>query len=393
MGSTTKPIVAFIPVRGGSKSIPLKNIKPLAGRPLVYWTTKACSDSKTIHETFVATDSDEIRDCVDNMYLPRVKVIDRSPETATDSASTESALLEFAEKHQFKYICLVQATSPLTTSTQIDDAFQKFFNSGADALLSVVRTKRFMWAEEGGLVRPANYDPQRRPRRQEWVGQLVENGAFYITSREKLLESRCRISGKIAAYEMPEETYLEIDEPIDWQIIDELLRNRNPLETGYLARLQRLRLICVDVDGTLTDGGMYYTEAGESMKRFDTRDAAGLEALRVRGIEPAFITRENSPIVVARARKLNLKHVYVGVEDKVQVTEKLLAEMNLDWEQVAYIGDDIHDLPVIKQAGFSACPADAAPEVVDSVTYICQKTGGHGAVREVCDLIKATLGS
>jgi len=384
-------ITMFLPARGGSKTIPLKNIAPMAGRPLIYWVAKACSDSPLVTETYVASDSVDIRNCVESLQLPRVRAIGRSDASSTDAATSESALLEFAESHEAEHVGLVQATSPLLTGQQVTEAIEKYLSTGADSLLTLVRTKRFLWAERQGLVQPVNYDPFHRPRRQEWEGQLIENGALYVTSRERLLATRCRISGRIAGYEMPEETYYEIDEPSDWAIVENLLIAQQRARMDLAAIARRLRLFCVDVDGTLTDGGMYYSEGGELLKRFDTRDAMGMSRLRARGITSAIVTREDSPIVAARARKMGVEHVHVAVQDKQALIEELIARLGLSWEQVACVGDDMNDLGMVQRAGFSACPADASSEVARHAAYVCRKAGGHGAVREVCDLIEAAL--
>ena len=213
---------AFIPVRRGRKSIPLKNIRPFCGQPLVYWTAKAASECTSIGCVYVATDSGRIADVVHGFALPRVEVIDRSADTATDTASTESAMIEFARLYDFENILLIQATSPLLTAEHLIQGIEMFEQGSYDSLLSAVRQKRFIWREDHGAATPANYDPVHRPRRQEMDGYLVENGAFYITSRARLLETKSRLSGRIGAYEMPEATYFEIDEPSDWMIMEEL---------------------------------------------------------------------------------------------------------------------------------------------------------------------------
>jgi YrbI family 3-deoxy-D-manno-octulosonate 8-phosphate phosphatase len=151
--------------------------------------------------------------------------------------------------------------------------------------------------------------------------------------------------------------------------------------------MRECRVFATDVDGTLTDGGMYYSEAGEVLKRFDTRDAAGMQLLRERGAILALITSEDSLIVTARARKLGISHVYVGVRDKYSRCRQLLEELQVPWEEFAYIGDDLGDLQVLAAAGFSACPADACPDVRKAVEYVCTRSGGHGAVREFCEHI------
>jgi len=219
--------VAFIPVRGGSKSIPEKNIRMLAGRPLVHWTRDAALGCARIDRVFVSSDSPRIREVAGEGASDRLSVIDRSAETATDTASTESALLEFASDVAFEWVVLIQATSPLLTSADLDRALAHRERSGADSLVSVTRHHRFRWRRDAsGRAVPENYDPRARPRRQDWPGELYESGAFYVTSREALLESRCRISGRVTVWEMPPESAVELDEPADWTVVEGLLRAR-----------------------------------------------------------------------------------------------------------------------------------------------------------------------
>ena len=216
--------VAFIPARGGSKSIPLKNIKPIAGKPLIHWTIEAALGCSRIDKVYLSTDSNEIREVAEQIKDERLEVIDRDPSTATDTATTESAMFDFAKDHDFDNIILIQATSPLLTSKQLSEAIEKYEKSGAESLLSVVRQKRFIWKQHlPENVHPTNYNVLHRPRRQDFEGFLVENGAFYITNRFSLEQTECRISSDINFYEMPESTYFEIDEPTDWIIVEQLL--------------------------------------------------------------------------------------------------------------------------------------------------------------------------
>ena len=224
--------IAFIPVRGGSKSIPLKNIKPLCGKPLVYWTVKAACESYYIDKVFISTDSVEIKSAVEKFRgeqacFAKIEVVDRSAESATDTASTEFVMLEFCNIHSFGNIALVQATSPLLQGTDLDRGFRIFEKPGVDSVLSVVPQKRFNWrVDDKGVALPSNYDVYNRPRRQDFEGYYVENGAFYITSREALLRTKNRLSGNIAICEMSEDTYFEIDELNDWIISEALLSRR-----------------------------------------------------------------------------------------------------------------------------------------------------------------------
>lgn len=224
--------IAFIPVRGGSKSIPLKNIRIIAGKPLIYWTLKAANDCPMIDRVYVATDSDKIKEIVEGFRFDKAVIVGRSADSASDTASTELVMSKFIENHEFTNIVLIQATSPLLSSKDLSGGFSEFNKSDTDSVLSVVRQKRFLWSEDNqGFVLPDNYDIFHRPRRQEFKGYLVENGAFYITSRKRFLESHNRISGNIRAYVMEESTYFEIDEPGDWTIVEKLLEDKMK-ETG-----------------------------------------------------------------------------------------------------------------------------------------------------------------
>ena len=372
--------VAFIPVRGGSKSIPHKNIKPFCGKPLVYWTAKAAVESKYIDKVYVSTDDEKIRETVLGFCLDRVEVIGRSNSTATDEASTESAMLEFARGHDFEHIALIQATSPLLRAEDIDRGFECL--KDADSVLSVVRQKRFVWKDEGNESFPVNYDYMNRPRRQQFDGYLVENGAFYITGKDKLLESGCRLSGKIRTVEMPEYTYYEIDEPSDWIIAEALLKARKTRNADI-----NVRMFVADCDGTLTDGGMYYSAEGDCLKKFNTRDGVGFRLLSEKGIITGIITNEDSEIVKRRREKLKLDFVKTGISNKLSMIKELCAEYEIDLSEVAYIGDDLNDMDVMKNVGLSFCPSDAVDDVKSIANVVLSARGGGGAVREATDWI------
>lgn len=213
--------VAFIPVRGGSKSIKNKNIMPIAGKPLIYWSTLAAVEAKLIDKVFVSTDSAEIKQTVESFGFDQVEVISRSAQTATDKASSESALIEFCENYNFNKVVFLQATSPLTKAQDLDGAIKKLEKEGADSLISAIHRYQFLWDTNGN---PINYDPQNRPRRQDWEGYFIENGAFYISTRKNVLKSKCRISGEVIFWDMDQKSLYEVDEPSDWEIIEGFLK-------------------------------------------------------------------------------------------------------------------------------------------------------------------------
>jgi N-acylneuraminate cytidylyltransferase len=216
-------------------------------------------------------------------------------------------------------------------------------------------------------------------------GWVMENGAFYITKKIILQQHQCRLGGSIGVYMMNPDTAAEIDEPEDWPGVEQLLIKRKQAEIRELCR--NIKLLVLDVDGTLTDAGMYYSEKGEELKKFNTRDAQGLALLREKGVEIAIITKENSPIVTARARKLGIAHCYIGIDDKLSCLKRLCDELKIPLADTAYIGDDVSDLECMKEAGFSACPSDAVEIILNLSHYRCTSRGGNGAVREVCEMI------
>ena len=217
------PVVyALCLARGGSKGIPKKNVQVVCGKELLRWCMDAAVDSKVFSRVFVSTDSAEIaRVAIQAGY----EVHERDASSATDFASSESGIKDFLDVHpECDVCCLLQATSPLTRSSHLVAAYEQFTNSSSDSLVTVVRTHRFLWKiDSAGVAMPLNYDPRRRPRRQDWIGELGENGSFYFFTRAAFESSGSRLSGKITAFEMPAETLIEIDEPEDLMICEQIL--------------------------------------------------------------------------------------------------------------------------------------------------------------------------
>lgn len=374
-------VCALIPLRGGSKSIPDKNIKLIAGKPLCYWVLKAAYDSKLFTNIVVSTDSPKIANIVSGLDLD-IEILKRPKKISNDTASTESVIQHFAQHYSFDIVFTIQATSPLLNHKDLQSAFKKFNKGKYDSLLTGTVEKRFYWDHKGS---PLNYNPEKRPRRQDFNGTLQENGAFYITKKKVLESTNCRLGGKIGVYEMSQNTKFEIDEKEDWVIIESLLKKKTSID------YQKIRYLFCDVDGTLTDGGMYYSSKGEELKRFNTRDAKGLALLNEKGIEPVIFTSESSPIVKARAKKLKINHCYIGIGNKLEKFNKFLKMHNVSASNCAYIGDDINDFDCISLVPLSACPADAEKKILQKAFIKCKAKGGQGAVREFCNLILEKL--
>jgi len=157
-------------------------------------------------------------------------------------------------------------------------------------------------------------------------------------------------------------------------------------------RARRVKLVIFDVDGVLTDGRIFITDSGDEMKAFHTRDGHGMKLLKQAGLETAIISGRTARCVEVRAQNLDVGVLYQGVEDKGAVFDELLQRLDLQADQAAYIGDDIIDLPVMRRCGFAACVPEAPELVRQHAHYVCKLPGGHGAVREWCEMILRAQG-
>lgn len=375
--------IALLPLRKDSKGIPGKNKKKLLGRPLFSWVLSEAAFSN-LDAVYVFTDDTEILSFIEKEYAwnPKIKGLLRNDENATDTASTESVMMEFAEKinHDFNVLCLLQATSPLTTTMDINAVLDKIGKENYDSALTVVKTHRFTWNSDGS---PQNYDIFNRARRQDFEGLLIENGAVYASTKEAFLTSKNRISGKIGLVEMHEESLTEIDSLTDWIVVENLLAERQKRQKSN----QRIEYLVLDVDGVFTDGGIYYNAEGEMAKRFDMRDGMGLEILRQNGVQVMVLTSENSELVGQRMKKLQIQDTFLGVKDKYSFLKHILATKNSSFETVAYVGDDVNDLANICSSGWSFTPANATDIVKHHADIVLRNDSGTGAIREVCETI------
>ena len=154
-----------------------------------------------------------------------------------------------------------------------------------------------------------------------------------------------------------------------------------------------IKLILTDIDGVWTDGSMYYSEKGDELKKFNTSDSAGVLFSKFLNIKTGIITGENTKIVKSRSNKLKIDFLFQGVKDKLRVATDLIKELGLDFSEVAYIGDDIADIPLLKAVKFSACPNNSPDYVKSEVKFILKKNGGDGVFREFVELLLTNSGN
>lgn len=376
--------IAIIPLRAGSKGIPGKNKKKLLGKPLFSWTLGEAIFSD-LDKIYIFTDDKDIAYMVKENYFwtNKVEIMIRSKESATDTASTEIGMKELAEKlnYNFDILCLLQATSPLTSKEDINNCLYKIIKEKYDSAVTVVNTMRFLWNKNGKSI---NYDFQNRPRRQEFSGILVENGAVYVTTKQQFLESGIRIGGNVAVVKMHEDTLTEIDEIEDWIIMEKLLENR------LMKRKKgsnKIRLLVLDVDGIFTDAKVTVNNTGEFSKEFSLIDGMGIELLREEGIEIIVMTSEKSEIVTKRMEKLKIKEIYLGVKDKYSLLEKIILDKNIKRNEIAYLGDDINDLANICSVKWGIVPQNAVLENKLKADFVLNSYGGNGAIREIVNFL------
>lgn len=379
--------IAFIPVRGGSKSIPLKNIKLFCNKPLVCWNIEALENCSLVDKIIIATDSDEIEETVKSYKYKKTEIYRRSKENACDTASTESVMLEYikyAHLSDNDIFILAQATSPLTETKHFTEAIELYTQNIYDSIITCVRSYRFFWDANGTSI---NYDYKNRPRRQDFKGMFMENGAFYINIVANIVKDKNRLSGNIGIYEMPEYTGFEIDEPDDWYILETLMQ-KHILRKEKITH--QIKLFISDVDGTLTDGGMYYSQNGDELKKFNTRDGLGFQLLKEKNIKSAIITSEKTKIVEDRANKLKIDYLIQGKQriGKLDAAIQLCNQIGITIDEVAYIGDDLNCLELLKAVKYKACPNDAQPIIkeIEGIKILSRK-GGEGCVREFIDIL------
>jgi N-acylneuraminate cytidylyltransferase len=387
--ATGQRLISIIPARGGSRGIPRKNVIPINGIPLVNYTIRASIHSRHVGRTIVSTDDDEIAAVAAGNGA---EVFMRPAGLAADDTPTEPvighvlAALKEKEGYSPEYICLLQPTSPLRVSEDIDKAFQQIIEESSDSLLSACDSHSFLWKKGDSSAVPINYDFSKRPRRQE-IEQYRENGAIYIFKNDLFSNSNNRLGGKISIYLMDESRSVEIDNEFDLKFVEYIMSQQTPELCTATKLAKRIKMFITDVDGVLTDGGMFYSSSGEEMKLFNTTDGMGLDRLRGIGVKIAMISKENSPIVSSRAKKLRVKDVFIGIEEKLPVVKNLAEKYNIKMEEVCFIGDDLNDLETLSAVGFPVAVSNAVPEVKAVASYITKKEGGHGGVREITDFI------
>ncbi len=386
--------LAVIPARGGSVGVPRKNARPLAGLPLIAHTIGQALAAERIDRVVVSTDDPEIGRIAERYGA---EVVWRPDELSGPSASSESALthvlehLEAADGYRPDLLVFLQCTSPLTAAADIDGTIEALLDEAADTAVAVTPFHYFLWApgDDGGAV-GINHDKRTRPMRQDREPQYLETGAVYVMRTDGFREVGHRFFGKTAMHVTPGERRWEIDDPVDFDVAETLLARRGREE--MLARLPaKPAALVMDFDGVFTDDRVWVNQEGVEAVACNRGDGLSLSLLRETGLPMVVISTEVNPVVAARCGKLNLPCLQ-GIGKKLPVMLEWLADHGLDLADTVYLGNDVNDLTCLGAVGYPVVVGDAHRDVRSAGRVVLAGRGGHGAVRELCDLLTERMG-
>ncbi|XP_071960689.1 N-acylneuraminate cytidylyltransferase-like [Antedon mediterranea] len=370
----------IILARGGSKGIKLKNIKPLAGQPLISWVLRAAIDSGVFDSVWVSTDHDEIARVGAEWGA---KVFRRSAHSARDSATSLEGVQELLQAHpEIDLVGQIQCTAPCLHPWHIQGPARMLRQDGFDSVFAVVRSHSFRWQEvpKGDITEPLNLDPANRPRRQDWDGELLENGSFYFAKRQLLLDGYFQ-GGKVGYFEMAPEYSVDIDTDIDWIIAEQRV-----VKYGYFGKIkpQGVKLVVFSIEGVLTDNQVYYTADGKDFQSYNHTDIIGIKELMKKGMVVKFVSSEKNTLHERFAERFGVE-ISLNCLEKLDQIEKWREELKLDMNQVAYMGSDTPDLECVKRYGIGGAPKDAQHDVITCSGFVSKLDGGRGAARDFCN--------
>ncbi len=397
-------VLAVIPARGNSKSIPRKNIREFAGHPLIAFSIAAAMQSESVTRVIVSTDDHEIAE-ISKKYgaeVPFMRPAEIAEDATLDLPVFEHALkwLDENEKYSPEVVLQLRPTSPIRPAGMVDEAVRLLLeNPEADSVRGVVVSGQNpfkMWKidtrgvmqpllEVDGIKEPYNAPRQDLPQTYWQTGHIdaIRPGSILIKGS---------MSGDIILPLYVDPVYtVDIDTLLDWQRAEATVIE-GKLDIVYPAATRRklpetVALLIMDFDGVLTDDRVWVDQDGNEMVASNRADGLGLERLRkLTNIRAMVLSKETNRVVGARCKKLSLP-VIQGVEDKPKTLEGLLKERGIKKEEVIYIGNDLNDLDCFPLVGYSAAPANAQTEVRQRADLVLKNAGGLGAVRELCELL------
>ncbi len=410
MVAQDKPIqvLAIIPARGGSKSIPRKNIGLFAGHPLIAYSIAAGLKAQMVTRVIVSTDDEEIA-AVARSYgaqTPFLRPAELAQDQTTDLPVFQHALGWLAEQEGYcpQVVVQLRPTSPVRPPDCVDRASQALLTDPqADSVRGVVpsgQNPHKMWRIDPqtnhmtsllsvpGIAEPYNAPRQALPPVYWQTGHIDAIRSATILQKNSM-------SGQVILPLVIDPRYtVDIDTMNDWRRAEWLI-SQGELEMVWPGPSPRplpaqVRLLVLDFDGVITDNRVWVDQEGREQIAAFRSDSIGLNRLRQAGIDVLVISTETNPVVAARCRKINLPFVQ-AVQDKGESLRRILAERKIDPACTVYLGNDVNDVPCFSAVGCAVAVADAEPEARRRADLVLSRAGGHGAVRELCDLLLQRL--
>jgi len=402
-------ILAIIPARGGSKGIPHKNIREFAGFPLIAWSIAAGLQSKSVSRVIVSTDDEEIA-AVAREYgaeVPFMRPSELAQDRTLDLPVFEHALKRLEEIEGYKPDIVVQLrpTSPIRPTDMLDNAIKILIeNPDADCVRGVVPSGQNpykMW-KFNGYDKPLNplldvegvAEPYNAPR--QILPQTYWQTGHIDAIRTKTIIHKNSLTGDVVyPYVIDPRYTVDIDTLADWEKYETLVYQGDLDMVTPDGRVRRsmpkkIELVMLDFDGVVTDNRVWTDQTGKETVVAYRSDSILIKDLREKGIETMILSSEVNPVVAARAKKMGVEAIHgMGLQAKGRVMREILEKKNVKAENVIFVGNDLNDLSCFEIAGWSVAVADAYPEVIQAADFVLSKRGGHGAVRELCELILA----
>jgi N-acylneuraminate cytidylyltransferase len=400
-------ILAIIPARSGSKGIPRKNIRPFAAYPLIAWSIAAARQSELVTRTIVSTDDAEIAGVARSFgaETPFLRPAEFAQDQTTDLPVFEHALQWLVENENYHPGVVVQLrpTSPIRPPGLVDSAIRNLLAyPDADSVRGVIsagQDPHKMWRMPGGEHAPMKNlldvegiaEPYNAPR-QVLPPIYWQTGHIDAIRTSTILEKKSMSGRKIYPLVIDSRYTVDLDNLYDWARYEwlALFGGLDFISPGRCHRTipDRIDLLAMDFDGVLTDNRVWVDENGREMVAAYRSDSLSMSELKQAGIQIMILSSEANPVVALRAKKMGIEAVQgVKIHEKGAVLQEWLARRKIDPAHVVYVGNDVNDLPCFNLVGWSVAVADALPEVLRNADYVLSKPGGHGAVRELCDLI------
>jgi YrbI family 3-deoxy-D-manno-octulosonate 8-phosphate phosphatase len=399
-------VLAIIPARGGSKGIPRKNIRNFSGYPLIAWSIAAGLKSEFVTRVIVSTDDEEIAAVAREWgaETPFLRPAEFAQDNTTDLPVFEHAFkwLDENEGYRPEVVVQLRPTSPIRPQTCVDDAVRILLqHADADSVRGVVpagQNPHKMWRLDAGGESPMRNllavdgieEPYNAPRQ-------ILPPIFWQTGHIDAIRPSALANGSMSGKNIypllidPKFT-VDLDNLNDWMRAEWLVAfgGLEMVTPGRARRAmpQRVDLLVLDFDGVVTDNRVWVSEDGHEMVAAYRSDSLIMRKLQQAGTEVVILSSEVNPVVAARARKMKVEAIHgIDQDDKSVVLKNLLEMRKIDPANVVYMGNDLNDLTSFALAGWAVAVADAQPEVLRAADFVTSKTGGHGAVREICDLI------